>query len=152
MSWLQETKPLRTETDIPFWVRDSQYPVKTGIYTRWEEAEEINQNLLRGSKAIADRVDVGMIGLKTRLIDDSTVDAFVQAGLPRPNYVIHFYKIRRGKLAGTKMWCDADLSTCRIKGLFMTDYNDQPIPVAGTDIKVVQAQKDARKKQATSAF
>lgn len=94
-----------------------------------------------------------MIGLRTRAIDEDTIDAFVQAGYPEPNYVIHFYKIRRGRLAGTKMWCNADLGTCRIKGLFMTDQLDNPIPVKGTDVRVVKvAHREKKEPTPKSAF
>lgn len=126
----------------------------TQLNGNWQEAEEINQNLLRGSKAIADRVDVGIITMKTRAIDEAIVDTFVQAGYPKPNYVLHFYKIRRGRYAGTKLWCHADLGTCRIEGLFVTGYDNQPIPVPGIDVKVVKAvQKQSKEKPpAKSAF
>jgi hypothetical protein len=95
--------------------------------------------------------------MKTRAIDEDVVDTFVAAGYPRPNYVLHFYKIRRGKYAGTKLWCHADLGTCRIEGLFVTGYDNQPIPVQGMDVKVVKAvQKSQRteraEKQMKSAF
>lgn len=129
----------------------------TQLNGNWQEAEEINQNLLRGSKAIADRVDVGLIAMKSRAIDEDVVETFVAAGYPRPNYVLHFYKIRRGKYAGSKLWCHADLGTCRIDGLFVTGYDNQPIPVQGMDVKVVKAvQKatriDKAEKQMKSAF
>lgn len=124
----------------------------TQLNGSWQEAEEINQNLLRGSKAVADRVDVGSIALKVRAIDEDTVETFVAAGYPRPNYVIHFYKIRRGKYAGSKLWCHADLGTCRVNGLFVTGYDNQPIPIKGMDIKVVKAVEKGAKKEQKSAF
>lgn len=113
----------------------------TQISGNWQEAEEVNQNLLRGSKAIADRIDAGLIAMKTRLIDDPILDAFEQSGYPRPNYVMFFYKMRRGKYAGTKLWCNADLGTCRVKGLFLTDASNNLIPMEGTDIRVVSSSK-----------
>ncbi len=93
------------------------------------------------SKAIADRIDAGLIAMKTRLIDDPILDAFEQSGYPRPNYVMFFYKMRRGKYAGTKLWCNADLGTCRVKGLFLTDASNNLIPMEGTDIRVVSSSK-----------
>jgi len=119
----------------------------TQISGDWQEAQEVNQSLLRGSKAIADRIDVGEIGLKTRAIDEPLVEAFEIAGYPRPNYVIYFYKMRRGKYAGTKLWCDADLGTTRIKGLFVTDSANNLIPMEGTDIRVVQNQEKLKKSK-----
>lgn len=118
----------------------------TQLNGAWEDAEEINQNLLRGSKAIADRIDVGLIGMKTRAVDEEIIANFVAAGYPEPNYVLHFYKIRRGKYAGTKLWCRADLSTSRITGLFVTGHDNQPIPVKGMDVKVVKSVQKKEKQ------
>lgn len=107
------------------------------------------------AKSIADKIDVGQIGMKVRLIDIPIVDTFEAEGYPRPNYVINMYKIRRGKFAGTKLWCHADLGTCRVEGLFVTDTANNVIPMEGTNIKVVKAKQRARKnilKQEPSAF
>lgn len=90
------------------------------------------------SKAIADRIDVGQIAMRLRPIDEPIVDEFVASGLPRPNYIISFYKVRRGKYAGTKLWCHADLGTCRVKGLFLTTSSNEPIPIDKTTIHVVK--------------
>lgn len=114
------------------------------------EATELNQNLLRGAKSIADRLDVGMISTKIRPIDEEVVESFVNAGLERPNYIISFYKIRRGKLAGHKLWCKADLGTCRVRGLFVTTSNDEPIDVKNVVIKVKEDKNDNKSKN--SAF
>lgn len=108
---------------------------------------ELNQNLLRGSKAIADRIDVGMIAVKIRPIDEQAVETFVSQGYFRPNYIISFYKVRRGKYAGVKLWCDVDLGTCRCKGLFITDSNNIPIGIDATSIKVQKAAEKNVKRQ-----
>lgn len=108
---------------------------------------ELNQNALRGSKAVADRLDVGIIGTKIRPIDEELVDRFVSSGFQRPNYVLSFYKIRRGKYAGTKLWCDVDLGTCRGRGLFLTDSLNNPIAIDKKTIKVVKsAEKNLDKR------
>lgn len=98
------------------------------------------------SKAIADRIDVGMIGMKTRQVDDEIIQGFIHGGYGEPNYVLHFYKVRRGKFAGTKLWCHADLSTSRITGLFLTTQDNQPIHVKGMDVKVVEGVKKKQKQ------
>lgn len=111
---------------------------------------ELNQNLLRGSKAIADRIDVGMIAVKIRPIDEQAVETFVSQGYFRPNYIISFYKVRRGKYAGVKLWCDVDLGTCRCKGLFITDSNNIPIGIDATSIKVQKAaEKNVKRRNQT---
>lgn len=110
---------------------------------------ELNQNVLRGAKSLADRLDVGIVATKIRPIDEEAVNRFVAAGLPRPNYIMSFYKVRRGKYAGTKLWCHVDLGTCRGEGLFLTDSNDQVLPIDKTTIKVVKA---AEKRVAQSSI
>lgn len=113
----------------------------TQVSGNWME-DELNQNLLRGARAIADRIDIGMIGTRIRPIDELAVQTFINEGNPKPNYVISFYKVRRGKFAGTKLWCDVDLGTCRIKGLFLTDSTDKIIQIDRTTINVKkQAEK-----------
>lgn len=100
---------------------------------------ELNQNLLRGGKSAADRIDVGIVATKIRPIDEASVQQFADQGLLRPNYVMSFYKVRRGKYAGTKLWCNIDLGTCSCKGLFLTDSNDVPIGIDRNTIKVKKA-------------
>ncbi len=104
---------------------------------------ELNQTLLRGAKSIADRLDVGIIGTKIRPIDEELVEKFVESGYFKPNYVMSFYKVRRGKYAGTKLWCDIDLGTCRCRGLFLTDSTNQPIGIDATSIRI---KKSAEKR------
>lgn len=110
----------------------------TQLNGSWMEEEELNQNALRGSKAIADRVDVGMIATKIRPLDEGIVQALVSAGYPEPNYFVNFYKIRRGKYAGCRLWCNADLSTCRVEGIVVTTASGDPIAFDSTTIRVIK--------------
>lgn len=84
--------------------------------------------------------------MKSRVVDEEVISNFVAAGYPEPNYVLHFYKIRRGKYAGTKLWCHADLSTSRITGLFLTGQDNQPIPLKGVDVKVIKPKIKNKEK------
>jgi replicative DNA helicase len=91
----------------------------------WEDSEVRNQNLIRGSKAVADKIDIGMIG--TRLLNDSQeynsikeiLD--VMPGQKKPNIVIDLYKNRRGKTCNVKIFRWFDYGTCRSQDLFITD-------------------------------
>lgn len=119
----------------------------------WEEKEEVNQNLLRGAKAIADRVDVGAIAMKVRDIDIPIVDKIEQETGQRPNYFISYYKIRRGKYAGSRLWCNADLGTCRARGIMVTNQYGQPTEFDSYLIHVKkQEQKDNALFGRRSAF
>lgn len=88
------------------------------------------------AKSIADRVDVGVISTKVRPIDEAIVEEFVANGYKKPNYIMSFYKIRRGKYAGTKLWCNANLGTCRVEPLYLTDSMNEIIPIDKTTINV----------------
>lgn len=94
------------------------------------------------SKAIADRIDIGIIATKIRPIDEEIVNGFVEAGYIKPNYILSFYKVRRGKYAGTKLWCDVDLGTCRCRGLFITDSNNVPLPIDKTTIRTIKRAEE----------
>ena len=56
-----------------------------------------------------------------------------------PNIKLSIYKNRRGRYKGVYLWCKADLGTCRINPMFMTDYNYELIQVANYKIEVVGA-------------
>lgn len=43
--------------------------------------------------------------------------------------VYHVYKNRRGRYSKVKVWSYVDLGTCRSEDIFMTDYNNEIIPV-----------------------
>ena len=64
----------------------------------YEEKEVKNQNLLRGSKAIADKADIGAITLPVDNAEDELGKAYaLQLGTYVPNYITDIYKNRRGK-------------------------------------------------------
>lgn len=109
----------------------------TQVSGDWKNEMFLDQRFIRGSRAVADRVDAGFIALRTRPVDEAAIEGFVQAGYPRPNYVVHIYKLRRGSLSNTKIWCHADLGTSKIRGLFVTNDMDEPIDhVTGTVVRV----------------
>lgn len=77
--------------------------------------------MIRDSKAIADKVDIGMIGV--RCMDDEYLNVetyFQQLGLEKPNQVIDIYKNRRGSLTNVKIFRSFDYGTCRAKDLLVT--------------------------------
>ena len=51
---------------------------------------------------------------------------------------LSIYKNRRGKYKGIYLWCDANLSTCRVKPLFATTWNYELIEMDDTHITVEQ--------------
>ena len=87
------------------------------------ESTTPDQNLLRGSKAIADKIDVGMIMLPVTEADKEKLSSILAStAFEVPNIKISVYKNRRGRYKGIYMWCRADLGICRIEPMFVTDY------------------------------
>ena len=106
----------------------------------WEGKKTANQNVLRGAKALADKLDFGYIGLVPTAEDlDSLSHILNKDGFElkeHPNIVYHIYKNRRGPYQNTKLWSYIDLGTCRIKNLFLTSNDYNLIPVYSLDIQV----------------
>ena len=108
-----------------------------------------DQNCLRGSKAIADKIDIGLIGVRLDEEEYKQVDA-IWTELSRqnaakythkPNIVIDIYKNRRGELNGVKIFRYFDYGTCRCQDLFVTDSTYQGIKDIG-QLKYAQRKVD----------
>ena len=103
----------------------------------WQEAKEANQNLLRGAKAIADKIDLGAIILPTKEDDIVSLEKILSTGIfKKPNLKLTIYKKRRGKFKSVILWCHADLGTCRIKAMFLTDHSYEMLPMENINIVV----------------
>ncbi len=64
----------------------------------YEEKEVKNQNLIRGSKAIADKADIGAITLPLNPAEEELGRALaLKLGTYIPNFITDIYKNRRGK-------------------------------------------------------
>ena len=83
-----------------------------------------DQNLLRGAKSIADKVDFGSILLMTREEDLEALQPILSTNqFDIPNVKMSIYKNRRGRWKGVYLWCKADLGCCRVKPMFCTSWN-----------------------------
>lgn len=90
----------------------------------WRESETPDQQLLRGSKAIADKIDWGSHLLPITQKDiDSLQDVVSRGNYQMPEMKLSIYKNRRGKYKGVYLWCRADLGTCRITPMFATRWD-----------------------------
>lgn len=96
----------------------------------YKDAKEKDQNILRGSKAIADRIDAGYIAMApTRMELDAIKPILTQGIYPVPNMIYHLYKCRRGKITRVKIWLHVNLGNCRVQDLFVTTFDNELIPV-----------------------
>ena len=108
----------------------------------YEEKEVKNQNLIRGSKAIADKADIGAITLPMNNAEQELGQALaLKLGTLEPNFITDIYKNRRGKWTGIRIWRYIDLGTCRTVDCFVTDRRNEPIDFNSTKVQVKQASK-----------
>lgn len=100
----------------------------TQLNANWEKSTVRNMNLIRGSKAIVDKVDIGIIGVKLIEEERKQIEEIIKMrlDLPEPNVVMDLYKNRRGKLTGVKIFRYFDYGTCRTQDLYITDTAYRP--------------------------
>lgn len=109
----------------------------TQLNASYVDADVYDQNLLRGAKSIADKIDVGMIMLPVTQEDREGLQEVVsKLGVDMPTIKISVYKNRRGRYKDVLLWCKADLGICRVDPIFVTDYRKELIPIEDLKIKV----------------
>ena len=103
----------------------------------YQEAKTPDQNLLRGAKAIADKIDYGSILLAVKDEDLVALDKILSSNIfDKPTIKMSVYKNRRGRYKGVILWCKADLGCCRIKPMFCTTYDYEMVSIDDIRIKV----------------
>jgi replicative DNA helicase len=106
-------------------------------------SSSLNERSLRGAKSIADKADDGAILMGIRTVDKPSIDQWY-AQHPEykgredlaPNAVLHFYKMRLGKYAGTKLFVHFDRGTCRMTDCFATDKDGQLFQLEDTKCNI----------------
>lgn len=102
----------------------------TQLNADYISAQQYDQNLLRGAKAIADKIDAGMIMLEVSQDDLKALDLLIkQNHFEVPQIKMSVYKNRRGRYKDVLLWCKAQRGTCRIEPMFVTDYQYKLIDV-----------------------
>lgn len=108
----------------------------TQLNSSYTTAQQYDQNLLRGAKSIADKVDFGAIMLQTSTEDEEILQPILEKGhFPKPQIKISVYKNRRGRYKDILLWCVANRATCRIEPMFATDYQYNFIEME--DLKII---------------
>ena len=103
----------------------------------WKDSEVPDQNLLRGAKSIADRIDYGSILLSVTPKDIESLDKILSSSVfDKPTIKMSIYKNRRGRYKGIYLWCRADLGTCRINPMFATTYDYELIQIDNLKIEI----------------
>lgn len=90
-----------------------------------KDAKYLDQNMLSGAKAIANRIDYGEIMVDCSPQDLEDIEPLLAANpsLPQPNIKKSIYKNRRGKVNRVICWMLADKGKCRYETLFVTNFN-----------------------------
>lgn len=108
----------------------------------WQDAKTPDQNLLRGAKAIADKIDYGSILLGVKQEDIDALQSVLSSNqFDKPNLKLSVYKNRRGKYKGILLWCKGDLGTCRVRPMFATTYDYELLSI--NDIKIITEDEGA---------
>ena len=114
----------------------------TQLNGEYQNSETPDQNLLRGAKSIADKIDYGSILLGVKDEDLVKLDKILCTNVfERPTIKISVYKNRRGRYKGIYLWCKADLGCCRIQPMFCTTYDYEMVSI--DDIKIVLEEDSA---------
>ena len=107
-------------------------------------AKQYDQNLLRGAKSIADKIDCGMIMLE---VDNDDIvaleDVLTKGGFDKPVIKMSIYKNRRGRYKSILLWCRANRGTCKIEPMFATNYQYELIPIDDLKIKVKPKEEES---------
>jgi hypothetical protein len=107
----------------------------------FRDAKTPDQNLLRGAKSIADKIDYGAILLAVQDEDIQSLESILASNVfDKPTIKMSVYKNRRGRYKGVYLWCKADLGCCRIKPMFCTSYSYEMIPI--DDVRVVMDEDE----------
>lgn len=92
-----------------------------------------DSNVIRGAKALKDKIDVGFIASRPTIKEFKLMEKILkgpsQIGKKMPNLCYSIYKNRGGKLNKVKIWLYVDYDTMRVHDLFMTDYEYNLLPV-----------------------
>jgi replicative DNA helicase len=111
----------------------------TQLNADYQDAETPDQNLLRGAKSIADKIDYGSLLLLARDRDIQALEPILsKSTFPKPMIKMSIYKNRRGRYKGIYLWCKADLGTCRIEPMFATGWDYELIQMDDIKIKLVE--------------
>ena len=107
----------------------------TQLNADYVSAQQYDQNLLRGAKAIADKIDCGMIMLQTSADDREALKTIVNSlGIEMPDIKISVYKNRRARYKDILLWCVSNRGICRINPVFITNYNYELLSI--DDLKI----------------
>ena len=118
--------------------RDYGVSIDTWTQVSGDYKNERNRDatVIRGAKAIADKIDVGGVLLAPTDTEKKairSIDAYRKnLNMPEPNVSMSIYKNRGGRYSMIKIWVYFDYATARMHDLFCTTWDYKPIPMPQT--------------------
>ena len=109
----------------------------TQLNASYQTAQVYDQNLLRGAKAIADKIDEEEILLQVSQDDREALKNIINSmGIEMLDIKISIYKNRLGRYKDILLWCKSNIAICRIDPMPVTNYNYELINIEDLKIKV----------------
>ncbi len=109
----------------------------TQLSGEYWEAKTPDQNLLRGAKSIADKIDYGSMLLAVQDDDLVALEPILASNVfEKPTIKISVYKNRRGRYKGIILWAKANLGCCRITPMFATTYGYELLDMEDLKIRI----------------
>lgn len=103
----------------------------------FRDAKVFDQNLLRGAKSLADKIDIGEIMLPVSKEDKEILTPLLQkTGYKMPDTKISVYKNRRGRYKDVLIWCTSRKEVCKIDPQFVTNYNYELLDIEDLKINI----------------
>ena len=114
----------------------------TQLNGSYMDADVYDQNLLRGSKAIADKIDAGLIMIPVTQDDREKIAPLCEKlGCEIPTVKTSVYKNRRGRWKDILVWCRDRRANCKIEPMFITDYRFELIKMEDYQITVIPKEE-----------
>ena len=108
----------------------------------YKDSKTPDQNLLRGAKAIADKIDYGAILLPVKSEDIEALSNILNTNIfDKPTIKMSIYKNRRGRYKGIILWCKSNLGCCRVEPMFATTYDYELLNIE--DMKIITEEESA---------
>lgn len=106
--------------DFDIWIQSF-----TQLNKNYKEEGNLDESSIRGGRALADKLDAGMIMLPVvDKKDHAIINAIKQGGFMDgyPTHTINLYKNRGNPHKRVRVWIEINMGNLRTKDLFVTDY------------------------------
>lgn len=114
----------------------------TQLSAEVKDARYKDHTLLQGSKAVANKIDIGLILSVPNNAEKKKIEALTRniIGCPEINLLQWCYKVRSGKISRIIILSHIDLGTMRIRDCLATDFDFMNvIPIDITRVETVEA-------------